>query len=115
PMRGAADDVDSGAAQAVELAREVRAGTLAAHALQRDEVVVPADLVAELLQRLERVDEVGATPVRRRVQNEVGRAQAARALELRELERAVEADVDVVPQGEDRAHVGGRRGELAQR
>ena len=64
---------------------------------ERDEIVVPADLVAERLQLTEPVDEVGPPVVRRRVQHEVGRAQAARVLPPRELERRLEPVVDVVP------------------
>src|SRR5207244_2185752 len=66
--------------------------------LERDEVVVEADLVAELLETAQLREQRGLAPVRRRVQDEVRGTEPALGLEPRELERALEPRVDVVPQ-----------------
>ena len=57
-----------------------------------------ADLVAEALEAPHPRRQIGVAPVRGRMEDEVRRPEAARVLEPRELERALEARVHVVPQ-----------------
>jgi hypothetical protein len=60
-------------------------------ALEREEVVVEADLVPERLQFAEAGEQVGPTPVRRCVEDEVRRAQPALVFAAGELERTLQA------------------------
>src|SRR5436190_4939073 len=112
PVRGGADYLDPTIAEPPEQLVEERPRIVEAeHALERDEVVVEAHLVAELLEALRARDQLVARPVRRRVQEEVRRAEPALVLEPRELERAVESQIDVVAERE----VAVTARELAQR
>ena len=95
-----AHDHDACAAQAFELPARVLVDVYALRAFERDEVVVEADLVPERLQLTEAVEKVGPRPVGRRMKDEVGRGQIAVALTAGELQRALEAEVDVVAEGE---------------
>ena len=110
-VRRGADDLDPIAAEPLERFTERGACVTPVDALDRHQVVVEADLVAELLEAPEPRDQVGVVPVGRRVEDEVGRPEPSLVLEPRQLERAVEARVDVVPERK----VAGAARELAHR
>jgi hypothetical protein len=86
-----ADDRDAGLAQALELPPRVLVDVDVLRALERDEVVVKADLVPERLELTEALGQVGPRPVRRRMQDEVRRAEATVVLPASELQGALEA------------------------
>ena len=106
-----ADDLEACLAQALELPPRVLADVDVLGALERDKVVVEADLVPERLQVAEALEQVGPEPVGRRVENEVGRAQVTPLFQAGELQGALEAGVDVVAERE----VAAALGELLQR
>jgi asparagine synthase (glutamine-hydrolysing) len=59
---------------------------------------VEADLVAERLELAQALEQIGARPVGRRMEHEVGGAHVAAVLPARKLERTFETGVDVVPE-----------------
>jgi asparagine synthase (glutamine-hydrolysing) len=94
-----ADDVEARATQSNELVPQVLLRIVRGDERQGHEIVVKADLVLECLELEEPLEQVRPVVVLRRVKHEVGRPQPANVLPPRELERALEARVDVVAEG----------------
>lgn len=110
-VRGRADDIDTVVAQPVKLGGEVFHGVDVVHELERDEVVVQADLVAELLEPPQRREEPAIVLARAwrgpvvagGVEGEVRCANVAAMLQSGEPNGAVEALVHIVPQADQHA------------
>jgi hypothetical protein len=100
-MGGGPFDAEPGFAEAANFTREVVACVKSAHALDRDEVVVPTDLVAALLNAMKCFDEVRSAPVFRGAQNVVRGSKTTVALESGEVARTVESLIDIVPEPND--------------
>lgn len=100
-VRRDAGDDDSVRAEPSELVVQVGNRIDAVDKIERDQVVVPADLVAESLQSLSgRQHPVPPGVIAGGMEQEVGRADAMRMLELPEVNCALEPVVDIVSQGD---------------
>src|SRR3954447_12488944 len=105
-MGRGSDDRKSRLTQPMQITSQRRPRVPVVDTLQRNEVVVPSDLVPVIvLKPQEGVGEIGPGPVWRGVEHKERRAHTVVVLDTADLERVVEILVDIVAQPDDRSAV----------